>query len=88
VVEETAEPAKPTDDPWAAAANVQSGPWPGSASVAESKKEDPNAYILGEIEKKTTVQELKKLWAENQSFFSDAAVMAAWKAKGKALSAA
>ncbi|WP_405665448.1 hypothetical protein [Streptomyces sp. NBC_00055] len=88
VVEETAEPAKPTDDPWAAAANVQSGPWPGSASVAEPKKEDPNAYILGEIEKKTTVQELKKLWAENQSFFSDAAVMAAWKAKGKALSAA
>jgi hypothetical protein len=88
VVEETSEPAKPTDDPWAAAANVQSGPWPGSASVAEPKKEDPNAYILGEIEKKTTVQELKKLWAENQSFFSDAAVMAAWKAKGKALSAA
>jgi hypothetical protein len=88
VVEETSEPAKPTDDPWAAAANVQSGPWPGSASVAEPKKEDPNAYILGEIEKKTTIQELKKLWAENQSFFSDAAVMAAWKAKGKALSAA
>jgi hypothetical protein len=88
VVEETSEPAKPTDDPWAAAANVQSGPWPGSASVAEPKKEDPNAYILGEIEKKTSVQELKKLWAENQSFFSDAAVMAAWKAKGKALSAA
>jgi hypothetical protein len=88
VVEETSEPAKPTGDPWAAAANVQSGPWPGSASVAEPKKEDPNAYILGEIEKKTTVQELKKLWAENQSFFSDAAVMAAWKAKGKALSAA
>jgi hypothetical protein len=89
VVEETTEPAKPpTDDPWAAASATQSGPWPGSASVAEPTKEDPNAYILGEIEKKTTVQELKKLWAENQSFFADPAVMAAWKAKGKALSAA
>ncbi|MFF4510576.1 hypothetical protein [Streptomyces mirabilis] len=89
VIEETAEPAKPpTDDPWAAASATQSGPWPGSASVAEPKKEDPNAYILGEIEKQTTVDGLKKLWAANQSFFSDAAVMAAWKAKGKALSAA
>jgi hypothetical protein len=85
VVEETAEPAKPTDDPWAAASAAQSsGPWPGSASVTEAK-EDPNAYILGEIEKQTTVDGLKKLWAGNQSFFSDPAVMAAWKAKGKAL---
>lgn len=86
VVEETTEPAKPpTDDPWAAASATQSAPWPGSASVAEPKKEDPNAYILGEIEKQTTVDGLKKLWAANQSFFSDAAVMAAWKAKGKSL---
>ncbi|MBQ0949262.1 MULTISPECIES: hypothetical protein [unclassified Streptomyces] len=90
VIEETTtEPAKPTDDPWAAASAAQSsGPWPGSASVTEPKKEDPNAYILGEIEKQTTVDGLKKLWAGNQSFFSDAGVMAAWKAKGKALQAA
>ncbi|QAX95484.1 hypothetical protein SEA_BARTHOLOMEWSD_34 [Streptomyces phage BartholomewSD] len=91
VVEETntAAPAKPTEDPWAAASAAQSsGPWPDSASVAEPKKEDPNAYILGEIEKQTTVDGLKKLWAANQSFFSDAGVMAAWKAKGKALQAA
>lgn len=85
VVEETTEPAKPTDDPWAAASAAQSsGPWSGSASVTEAK-EDPNAYILGEIEKQTTVDGLKKLWAGNQSFFSDPAVMAAWKAKGKSL---
>ncbi|MEU0343316.1 hypothetical protein ABZ092_31275 [Streptomyces bobili] len=91
VVEETTHeaPAKPSEDPWAAASAQQaSSPWPGSVSVAEPKAEEPNAWILGEIEKKATVQELKKLWAENQSFFSDAAVMAAWKAKGKALSAA
>jgi hypothetical protein len=85
VVEETTEPAKPTDDPWAAASASQSGPWPGSASVTEPKSEDPNAYILGEIEKQTTVDGLKKLWAGNQSFFADPAVMAAWKAKGKSL---
>jgi hypothetical protein len=85
VIEETTEPTKPTDDPWAAASAAQSGPWSGSASVAEPKKEDPNAWILGEIEKQTTVDGVKKLWAANQSFFSDPAVMAAWKAKGKAL---
>jgi hypothetical protein len=90
VVEETTtdEPAKPAGDPWAAASAKQSpSAWSGSASVAEPKAEDPNAYILGEIAKKTTVAELKKLWAENQSFFADPAVMTAYKAKGKALSA-
>ncbi|MFD7259304.1 hypothetical protein [Streptomyces sp. NPDC059874] len=89
VVEETnTAPATPTNDPWAVAASTQPASRASSASVADSKAEDPNAYILGEIEKKTTVQELKKLWAENQSFFADPAVMAAWKAKGKALQAA
>ncbi|ATI18654.1 hypothetical protein SEA_AMETHYST_32 [Streptomyces phage Amethyst] len=88
VVEETSEPVKPpADDPWAAASAAQSsGPWPGSASVPE-KAEDKNAYILGEIEKQTTRDGLKKLWAANQSFFADAAVMDAWKAKGKSLPA-
>lgn len=90
VIEETSneEPAKPNGDPWAAA-SAQQGPSAlhERASVAEPAKADPNAYILGEIEKQTTVDGLKKLWAANQSFFADAAVMAAWKAKGKALSA-
>ncbi|MFE4451403.1 hypothetical protein [Streptomyces sp. NPDC056796] len=90
VVEETTTdaPAKPQGDPWAAAASApaQAPSAPSPAPAAPS--EDPNAYILGEIAKKTTVMELKKLWAENQSFFKDAAVMAAWKAKGKALQGA
>ncbi|WP_438470809.1 hypothetical protein [Streptomyces asiaticus] len=90
VVEETAnEPAKPpAGDPWAAAANAKSAPRPESASAAGQPTADPNAWILGEIEKQTTVQSLKGLWAKNQSFFADASVMAAWKAKGKALQAA
>lgn len=82
-----AEPAKPTDDPWAAAASAQSSAPASSASVAKPS-EDPNAYILGEIAKQTTVEGLKKVWAANQSFFANPDVMASWKAKGKALSAA
>lgn len=85
VVEETTTeaPAKPTSDPWAAAAGTQ------VHTVADQApaKEDPNAWILGEIEKQTTVQGLKELWAKNQSFFADQGVMAAWKAKGKSLQA-
>jgi len=85
VIEETTtdEPAaKPASDPWAAAASTT--PVHTVADQAPAK-EDPNTWILGEIEKQASVQELKKLWADNQSFFSDASVMAAWKAKGKSL---
>ncbi|MFJ3775209.1 hypothetical protein ACIPX0_26285 [Streptomyces sp. NPDC090075] len=87
VVEETTNeaPAKPTSDPWAAAASSTQ-----VVTVADQApaNDNPNAYILGEIEKQTTVDGLKKLWAANQSFFSDASVMAAWKAKGKSLQGA
>ncbi|WJN63443.1 hypothetical protein [Streptomyces phage phiScoe56] len=84
--EAAAPPAQtaPTGDPWAAAQSNQSSP----PAASQPEAEDPNAYILGEIEKQTDVAALKRLWAENQSFFSDPSVMAAWKAKGKALSAA
>ncbi|MFF3249751.1 hypothetical protein ACFYWP_01805 [Actinacidiphila glaucinigra] len=88
--EPAAEPAKPAGDPWAAASSAKPAPsaWSGSSAPAEPKAEDPNAYILSEIEKQTTVDGLKKLWAANQSFFKEPAVMAAWKAKGKALQGA
>lgn len=94
VIEEgpTEEPAKPTEDPWAAASSAQSGgPWAGSASVTSStneKVDDTTAWALGEIEKKTSIQELKKFWAENQALFSNEEIMAAWKARGKALQSA
>lgn len=74
----------PSGDPWAAAQSST----PVHTVADNQQAEDPNAYILGEIEKQTDVASLKRLWAENQSFFSDPSVMAAWKAKGKALSAA
>ncbi|MEU9126566.1 hypothetical protein AB0D08_00360 [Kitasatospora sp. NPDC048540] len=87
-VSQSAVPAAPTGDPWAAAA--QSAPasnWAPKASGPEPAAEDPNAWILGEIEKQPDRDSLKRLWAENQSFFADPAVMAAWKSKGKALAA-
>jgi hypothetical protein len=42
--------------------------------------------ILDAIEKATSVDELKQLWAENQAAFNDAKYMDPWKAKGKSLS--
>ncbi|AWY07599.1 hypothetical protein SEA_YOSIF_35 [Streptomyces phage Yosif] len=78
------------EDPWASAGSTSApaNNWPPAAASAPAEDSNPNAYILGEIEKQTDVAGLKRLWAENQSFFSDASVMAAWKAKGKALQSA
>lgn len=64
---------KADDDPWA----------DDEGGEAEGPKP-----ILAQVEACQSVAELKKLWAENQSEFADADVMAAWKARGKALSAA
>ena len=88
VAETKAAQAASTEDPWAAASTASAADWPPkNMAPAETKDDDPNAWIMGEIESQTTVDGLKRLWASNQSFFADAGVMAAWKAKGKALSA-
>ncbi|EFL15308.1 hypothetical protein [Streptomyces sp. C] len=65
----------PENDPWAAA----------SASTPEQPTANKSAWILGEIEKAPSLDELKKLWAANQAMFEDPAVMAAYKARGRAL---
>jgi hypothetical protein len=65
----------PENDPWAAA----------SAPQPEQNTSNASAWILGEIEKQTTIADLQKLWAANQAMFSDPAVMAAYKARGRAL---
>ncbi|MFI5861796.1 hypothetical protein [Streptomyces sp. NPDC051546] len=67
--------AAPADDPWAAASAVPSQPQTDSGST----------WILGEIEKQTSVADLQKLWAANQTHFADPAVMTAYKARGRAL---
>lgn len=79
-----------SEDPWAAAGVTDNGPpWDTHPveevkPAAQPKAEDPDAWILGEIENQTSVAGLKRLWAENQSMFNDK-VLAAWKAKGRAL---
>jgi hypothetical protein len=65
----------PADDPWAAA----------SASKPEQTTDNKSAWILGEIEKQGSLDDLKKVWAANQAMFSDPAVMTAYKARGRAL---
>ncbi|MFE9254020.1 hypothetical protein [Streptomyces sp. NPDC006879] len=81
VISEEPAPVKPAGDPWASVGGLQ------QAATPAAPEQDKNAWILGEIEKQKNRVELKKLWAANQSFFADPAVMEAYKAKGKALPA-
>lgn len=46
---------------------------------------DPHEDIKAEIENAADVDTLKRIWAEHQEAFKDDALMAVWKAKGKAL---
>lgn len=63
-----------------------SDPWAGTESAAATPAgEHP---LLARINAAATTDELKLLWADNQAAFGDEAVMAAWKARGKALQAA
>ncbi|GGU77320.1 hypothetical protein GCM10010211_49050 [Streptomyces albospinus] len=41
--------------------------------------------LLEQIDSCRTIDELKRLWAENQAAFSDSSVMDAWKARGRVL---
>lgn len=65
------------DDPWSV---VNDGGSPGPVP------EPAISPLFGQIEKCGSVDELKALWAENQSAFDDADLMTAWKARGKELS--
>ncbi|MEU2111503.1 hypothetical protein [Streptomyces sp. NPDC019507] len=68
----------PANDPWETA----------SAARPEAPKDNGSAWILGEIEKQTSIADLQKLWAANQAMFADPAVMTAYKARGRALKGA
>lgn len=77
-------------DVWAqaAAAKQDSPPWNQQQQQQEEKKEDVDP-ILAALEACTTVAEVQQVWAENQSAFNNTpAYMEAYKARGKALSAA
>jgi hypothetical protein len=70
-------------DVWAQAAAAK-----GEQAPQQEAKEDKDP-LLGVIESCKTVAEVQQVWAENQAAFNDNPdYMAAYKAKGKALSAA
>ena len=80
--------AKPVEstggNPWA-------GLGVGTADVAVKAKAAPaaaseNQHVIDAFAKAPDVKELQKVWAANQSAFSDPAVVEAYKARGKELS--
>lgn len=84
ISEERTPPAKSQGDPWA---SIGQGEPVRTVADQAPAEHDKNAWILGEIAKQTSRTALKKLWAENQTFFADEIVMDAYKAKGKELPA-
>lgn len=75
--EQSAPPATET------ASDASSDPWEAVESSAPAEPAVNPLYA--QIEAAQSVDELKVLWADNQAAFSDADLMAAWKAKGKSL---
>lgn len=73
----------------------QAGPTGASAwdrvdgeAGGEQHVESSHAWLVDALGKAESLDALKKLWAENQSAFSDATVTDAYKARGKELKAA
>ncbi|MFC0622800.1 hypothetical protein [Kribbella deserti] len=57
-------------------------------SGGEAPEESALSPLLAQIAAAHDVAELRRLWAGNQAAFADAELMAAWKARGKALTTA
>lgn len=70
------------------AVDTPTAPSSESAPAAKAEESDSNKYILDQIEAQTSVDGLKRLYAENKDFFAEPSVLTAWKTKGKALKAA
>lgn len=62
--------------------------WDQASSTPAAPTTPPPNPLLAQIASTTSIAELKRLWAENQSEFSDPEIMATWKARGKALQTA
>lgn len=72
-----------------AAGGPSSGAWSQAGSQKSSEPEqpeDPTAWLKVEIDKATTKDGLKRLWADNQAAFNEhPELLELWKAKGKSL---
>lgn len=66
---------------------AKSGDSSETKAPEKSEAEVEVERLTAEVAKVTTVEDLQQLWARNQEAFKDEALMAAYKAKGKALSA-
>ena len=70
-------------DPWTDPGTPVAQP---AASTPPRPQPEPENPLLALIGQAPTVRSLEMLWVENQDAFADPAVMAAWKARGRALS--
>lgn len=79
----------PTEAPKTQAEVAVENPWAG---ISETSKPQPPAPevnpLFAQIKGCTGPDQLRELWAKNQAAFADPEIMAAWKARGKALSEA
>lgn len=82
----TAQPAQPATSATANAAGPD--PWTQAAQPRDAAAASEPNPLLGLIDKASDLRALQRLWADNQAAFADPAMLAAWKAKGRALQAA
>ena len=66
----------------------KSAPPYGGGTGPDPEPVNPNNNLIIQLKEAASIEDLKKLWAANQEAFSDDAVSAAYKTKGKALKAA
>jgi hypothetical protein len=67
-------------------ANVDTDATSSEQQTAEAGQQEATNPLTAQIAAINTVDDLKRLWAENQEAFKDGDLMDAWKARGKELS--
>ena len=72
--------------PWDTSTSAAKGGDPWAQAKAEPAKPEEHP-LLTQIKNAADVPSLQRIWAENQDAFADAAIMDAWKARGKELTA-
>ncbi|GIF02243.1 hypothetical protein [Paractinoplanes rishiriensis] len=78
--------AGPTAAASTSATAAAADPWSqASAAQAPAAAQPAGNPLLDRIARATDVQSLQRIWADDPSAFTDPAVMAAWKARGRAL---
>lgn len=74
--------------PIAESSSGSSDVWDQASSTPAEPAAPAVNPLLAQIAGVANVADLKRMWAENQAEFADPEIMAAWKARGKALQTA